>query len=62
METWTWRHEIKILGTSGILRTKIKWKTEAWANFLIRIPFAPHANGCLLFVRVLTKKHTEVSY
>ncbi len=60
MESWTWRHEIKILGTSGILRQKIKWKTETRANFLMRIPFAHRTNGSLSFVHVLTKKQTEV--
>jgi hypothetical protein len=38
-----------------------KWKTEAHAIFLlIRLPFAHRENGSLLFVRLFTKKQTEV--
>jgi hypothetical protein len=37
-----------------------KGKTEAQTIFLICSQLAHHANGSLLFVRLLTKKQTEI--
>ncbi len=37
-----------------------KRKAEAQEIFLIRLPFANHANGSLSLVRLLTKKQTKV--
>jgi hypothetical protein len=48
----TCRHGIKI--SNG------KWKIKAMPFFLIRLPFARCANGSLLFVHWLMKKHAGV--
>jgi hypothetical protein len=59
---WTWRHGIQILGNSEFLLQN-NGKTEAgkWKMiFLICLTFAHRANEGLSFVRLLTKKQTEV--
>jgi hypothetical protein len=52
METWRHRQRRRDVGTRG--HGDIKWKTEPRRFLLIRLPFAHHANGSLLFVRLLT--------
>ncbi len=66
-ETWAWRHgcgdmELKYRGILKFFE-KIWWETEKGKPsrqfFLIRLPFACHANGNLPFLLWLAKKQTE---
>jgi hypothetical protein len=57
MEKWRHRHETWKHGH----RDKVKQKTEAYATFLNPLPFAHRGNKNLSFVRLITKKQTELS-
>ncbi len=62
MKTWMWRHGIKILGDSTFFYLNLlgnRNRKPSRQFFLIRLPFAHHANGNLPFVLWLAKKQTE---